>query len=187
MIAAQLLAYYFTELKDDQLKKVSESDFERPQWSFCGLESCVMWEQPGGQPWTPVSGTCMSARSRRGVSGWERRMQHLESRGKGGHVELQCGFDSVWVCSGVCSVWHGCPWEGLWSWWWWGCTDPLLLSVSGASVARAAEADRCLRREKSWAPPSLSSQADFPAHFRSRLLATASHSLTSLERGHKGR
>lgn len=25
MIAAQLLAYYFTELKDDQLKKVSES------------------------------------------------------------------------------------------------------------------------------------------------------------------
>lgn len=34
MIAAQLLAYYFTELKDDQLKKVRDNSFELLQWSF---------------------------------------------------------------------------------------------------------------------------------------------------------
>lgn len=47
MIAAQLLAYYFTELKDDQLKKVSK---------------------PGGVGWAGVGG-CQQAGRARGAGG----------------------------------------------------------------------------------------------------------------------
>lgn len=43
MIAAQLLAYYFTELKDDQLKKVSVSSTTQ-----------LNHRLQGGQPPTPV-------------------------------------------------------------------------------------------------------------------------------------
>lgn len=37
MIAAQLLAYYFTELKDDQVKKVSVSSIPRLVFVFSSI------------------------------------------------------------------------------------------------------------------------------------------------------
>lgn len=36
MIAAQLLAYYFTELKDDQVKKVSRTGDPHSYYAFRG-------------------------------------------------------------------------------------------------------------------------------------------------------
>ena len=51
MIAAQLLAYYFTELKDDQLKKVRRRWWRRSRrrtargwmYSYAPLFGCVMF------------------------------------------------------------------------------------------------------------------------------------------------
>lgn len=64
MIAAQLLAYYFTELKDDQLKKVSESSFACIFFFFLTEE---LYNVTAAE-WTPAS--CMSVLSLWGVSGW---------------------------------------------------------------------------------------------------------------------
>jgi len=112
MIAAQLLAYYFTELKDDQLKKVSEISFEIPQWSFCtGRGSCVMWQQPIGwlqtlviiriEPWGHIW-------LREDDAGfWSYRM-----RRRPWWILI---WISALICSVVSSIWYGCPWEGLWS------------------------------------------------------------------------
>lgn len=81
MIAAQLLAYYFTELKDDQLKKVSESGRKVPHGSFCELCNVTA-------AWMQVKGGCVSARCRRGVLRLgERRMPRSGSGRNGGHDE----------------------------------------------------------------------------------------------------
>lgn len=110
------------------------------------LGSRVTWQQAQ----TPVYGSCMSAASLWGVSGRERRrMQHLGSRGDGGHDEF---LVQIWFCSGLFRGEQCLTWMSLR-----GAvvsdgggggelqTDrPSLSSVSGASVARASEADRCL-------------------------------------------
>lgn len=78
MIAAQLLAYYFTELKDDQLKKVSDSSFKLLWWSFyIRLQSFVISQQPSVYPQTPANSGCMLGSNLWGLSCWEKRMHHL--------------------------------------------------------------------------------------------------------------
>ncbi len=136
---------------------------------FVLLYSCIMWQQPSGQPWTPVNGSCMSALSLWGVSGWERRMQHLGSRGRGGHDEFYFGFDSILVCSGVSSVWHGCPWEGLWSvtvvrW----CRQTLVIECFRSAGCQGVWSRQVSVRdcwEKSWALQSPPSLAAFSTHW----------------------
>lgn len=140
MIAAQLLAYYFTELKDDQLKKVSDNSFKLSWWSFyIRLQSFVISQQPSVYPqtqWLHVGiesmGCIMLGEEDAPFDSYGRRKPAWCS------VLIWCIFSLLAVFD-TDVLEQGC---GHWSWW--NADRPPSLSFSGALVAMASEADRCL-------------------------------------------
>lgn len=86
MIAAQLLAYYFTELKDDQIKKVSLASSAAPRWPRRCIPASARAAAASSILYPPASGLPQAS------IGWT-----AERLGKASPL-LDSFWDCLWVC-----------------------------------------------------------------------------------------